>query len=250
MGKATRLAEQLGILVGALLLWQFAVTSGLVDSRTLPPPTAVAVRVVELLGDTSILLSLWETVSAVFLAGAIVVPIGILIGLLLGESQYWGKVFKPFFYFMSSVPKSIFLPLFILALGIGYAEKVAFGVFQAIFVLVISAIAATQSVPADYIRMARSYGASKRQIYLEIYLPAMLPIILEGLRLGMIFNITGVIFAEMYASRRGLGNLVAMWGMQFDMKSLFAGIVLASALAIIINETLRHFENKLGQWRV
>ena len=98
--------------------------------------------------------------------------------------------------------------------------------------------------------MARSYGASKRQIYLEIYLPAMLPIILEGLRLGMIFNITGVIFAEMYASRRGLGNLVATWGMQFDMKSLFAGIVLAAALAIIINETLRHFENKLGQWRV
>ena len=250
MGKAARLAEQLGILVAALLLWQFAVTAGLVDSRTLPPPSAVAVRVVELLGESSILLSLWETVSAVLLAGAIVVPIGILIGLLLGESHYWGKVFKPFFYFMSSVPKSIFLPLFILALGIGYAEKVAFGVFQAIFVLVISAIAATQSVPADYIRMARSYGASKRQIYLEIYLPAMLPIILEGLRLGMIFNITGVIFAEMYASRRGLGNLVATWGMQFDMKSLFAGIVLAAALAIIINETLRHFENKLGQWRV
>lgn len=250
MGKAARLTEQLGILLGALLLWQFAVVSGFVDSRTLPPPTAVAQRLGELLQETSILLSLWETVSAVLLAAVLVVPVGILIGLFLGESRYWGKVFKPFFYFMSSVPKSIFLPLFILALGIGYAEKVAFGVFQAIFVLVISAVAATESVPAGYIRMARSYGASMRQIYLEIYLPAMLPIILEGLRLGMIFNITGVIFAEMYASRRGLGNLVAMWGMQFDMKSLFAGIVLAAVLAIIINETLRYFENKLGQWRV
>lgn len=250
MGKAARLTEQLGILAGALLLWQFAVMSGFVDSRTLPPPTAVAQRLGELLQDPAILLSLWETVSAVLLAAVLVVPVGILIGLFLGESRYWGKVFKPFFYFMSSVPKSIFLPLFILALGIGYAEKVAFGVFQAIFLLVISAVAATESVPADYIRMARSYGASMRQIYLEIYLPAMLPIILEGLRLGMIFNITGVIFAEMYASRRGLGNLVAMWGMQFDMKSLFAGIVLAAILAIIINETLRYFENKLGQWRV
>ena len=97
--------------------------------------------------------------------------------------------------------------------------------------------------------MARSYGATRRQLYVEIYLPAMLPILLEGLRLGMIFNITGVLFAEMYASRAGLGHLVALWGMRFEMVNLFAGIALASILAILINETLRHYENKLSRWR-
>ena len=144
----------------------------------------------------------------------------------------------------------MFLPVFILAFGIGFTQKVAFGMFQAIFVLVISAIAAADSVPADLVKMARSCGAKRRELYLQIYLPAMLPVVVEGLRLGMIFNITGVLFAEMYVSRAGLGHLVAMWGMQFAMANLFAGIALAALLSIVVNEGLRWYERRVGAWRV
>ena len=249
MTKTGVVCTRLGILLGLFMLWQLIVLAGLADVRTLPLPSSVLVRVVEMLGDRDVLFNLWITVAQVFLAFAIVVPIGIVAGLFLGESKYWGQVFKPFFYFMASVPKSVFLPLFILAIGTGFSQKVVFGIFQAIFVLVICAIAATETVPNEYLKMARSYGATRRQLYVEIYLPAMLPILLEGLRLGMIFNITGVLFAEMYASRAGLGHLVALWGMRFEMVNLFAGIALASILAILINETLRHYENKLSRWR-
>lgn len=250
MNRSKKLAIQAAILIGLALVWQIVVSTGLVDANTLPAPTTVLTRTIELLGDKKVLYHLWITTAAVLLAAVVVAPIGVALGLLLGESDYWGRAFKSFFFFMSSVPKSVFLPLFILSMGIGFTEKVAFGVFQAIFVLVISAVAAAESVPDDYLKMAKSLGATRKQMYRQIYLPAMLPLILEGLRLGMIFNITGVLFAEMYASRDGLGHLVSTWGMSYDMPSLFAGITLAALLAIVVNESLRWYENKLGKWRV
>lgn len=247
--RVGRISAQIGIVVAIFLFWEMAVQTGMANARVLPPPSLVLPRAVAMLGDPVVLYNLWITSAQVLLAFVLVAPIGIAIGLLLGESDYFGRAFKPFFFFLASVPKSVFLPVFILAFGIGFTQKVAFGMFQAIFVLVISAIAAAESVSSDFLKTARAYGASRRQLYLDIYLPAMLPVIVEGLRLGMIFNITGVLFAEMYVSRAGLGHLVSTWGMSFQMVNLFAGILLAAVLSIAVNEALRWYENKVGAWR-
>ena len=249
MSGAGRVPAQIGIVVAIFLIWEVVVQTGVANPRIVPPPSQVLPTAIAMLGDTQVLYHLWITSAQVMLAFVLVAPIGVAIGLLLGESDYFGRAFKPFFYFVASVPKSVFLPVFILAFGIGFTQKVAFGMFQAIFVLVISAIAAADSVSADYLKMARAYGASRRQIYKDIYLPAMLPVIVEGLRLGMIFNITGVLFAEMYVSRAGLGHLVSNWGMSFEMVNLFAGILLAAVLSIAVNETLRWYETRVGSWR-
>lgn len=249
MNPYKRTAIQAAIVVGFFVLWQLFVILGHVDPMLLPTPGEVFAHAWSMLGNASVLGNLGVTLAEVVLAVALVTPIGVGIGLFLGESPYWGRTFKPFFYFMSSVPKSVFLPIFILALGMGFTQKVAFGMFQAIFVLVVSAIAAAESVPADYIKTVRSFGATRGQLYRHVYLPSMLPIILEGLRLGMIFNITGVLFAEMYVSRAGLGFLISNWGMNFDISSLLAGILIASLLAIVVNETLRWYEQRVGAWR-
>lgn len=250
MSQSRQLAVQLAFVVALLLLWEAAVQTGAIDARLLPPFTEVLARLWVIVQDPQVLHHLWVTTSQVLLSFVIVAPLGIGLGLLLGENEFLGKAFKPFFFFMASVPKSVFLPLFILALGIGFAQKVAFGVFQAIFVLVISSIAAADSVPGDFVKMGRAFGASRRQQYQLIYLPAMLPVIVEGLRLGMIFSITGVLFAEMYVSRAGLGYLIANWGSRFELANLLAGITLAALLSILINETLRWVERRLGAWRI
>ena len=250
MSRGWQLAVQLGFVGALLLAWEAVVRGGVVDARLLPPFTEVFARFWALLGDPEAMHHVWVTASEVIASFVIVTPLGIGLGLLLGENKFIGKAFKPFFFFMASVPKSVFLPLFILTLGFGFAQKVAFGVFQAIFVLVISAIAAAESIPPEFVKMGRAFGATRRQQYQLIYLPAMLPVIIEGLRLGMIFSITGVLFAEMYASRAGLGHLIATWGSRFEMANLLAGILLAALLSIFINETLRWFERRLGEWRI
>ena len=102
-----------------------------------------------------------------------------------------------------------------------------------------SAAAAVESVKQDYLLVARSYGASRMQVLTRVYVPSMLPILLETLRISMIFNFTGVMIAEMYASRTGIGHLIASWGENFQMKQLFAGVILLATAAIFLAQAWR-----------
>ena len=244
-----RLAVQAGIVGSLVALWEAASRLAWVNPRLLPPFSKVAERMGVLIRDGEFLGHLAFTASEVALATLIVAPVGILIGVLLAESDYYGAAFRPFFNFLASVPKSVFLPIFILLFGIGFSQKVAFGVFQAIFVLVITTIGAVAGVSHELIRVARANGATPTQIYREIYWPAMLPVILEGLRLGVIFSVTGVVFAEMYVSRAGAGFVIAQLGQAFELPDLLAAIIVVALFSIAINETLRVYEHKVGRWR-
>ena len=102
---------------------------------------------------------------------------------------------------------------------------------------------------ADHVLVARSYGATRPQILLRIYVPSMMPILLETLRISMIFNFTGVMIAEMYASRTGIGHLIAGWGENFQMPQLFAGVIMLAAVAILFNEVVRFLEVRCSTWR-
>jgi NitT/TauT family transport system permease protein len=142
-----------------------------------------------------------------------------------------------------SIPKSIFLPIFTFAFGIGFLQKVVFAVTLAFFIVVLSGIAAARSVPKGLVAAARSFGASRLQIYLRIYLPAMEALIVEGLRMALIFTITGVLLAEMYGAPHGIGRLIFAWGEMSKMPELFASVLLVVGLTVILNELMRLIED-------
>ena len=81
------------------------------------------------------------------------------------------------------------------------------------------------------------------------YLPSMTPVMLEAVRLVMILNFTGILLAEMYASRLGIGNAVGVWGQGFEMRELLAMIVFVASISIMFNEFVRYFESKCEHWR-
>jgi NitT/TauT family transport system permease protein len=229
--------------------WQALLATGAVSPQVLPSVPAVLASAVELLGSAEFHRHAQVTIQHVFLAFFIAAPAGILIGLSISESAYWSGVFKPMVFFVFSIPKTIFLPMFILAFGVGAVQKVAFGVFSTIFIVLICAFAAFDSVRTEHVRVARAYGATRMQIALRVYLPSMAPILLEAARLGMIFNVTGILLAEMYASRAGVGQLVANWGESFMLTELIAGILVVSVLATLFNESIRWVEGRLEHWR-
>ncbi len=156
---------------------------------------------------------------------------------------------NPLFNLFMSLPQSIFCPSYIFVLGIGFAEKVVYGITHIIFVVTVTAIAAVSQVPRSYVVAARSFGWSDWQIYLRVYLPAMAPVIVTGLRIGLVFNIIGVLLAEMYASRTGLGVLIFRWGEAYDTKRAMAVILLVSCVTILINEAMLFWEARVGRWK-
>ena len=243
------LLARVGLLALVLAAWELLPRHGIVNPLLLPPLSDVLAMLGELLQRGQVREALGVSGMEVLLAFVIAVPLGAALGVLIAENDYLGDVFKPMLFIVFAIPKSIFLPLFILAFGTGIQQKIAYAAFTTTFVVLMSAAAAVESVKQDYLLVARSYGATRMQILSRVYVPSMLPILLETLRISMIFNFTGVLIAEMYASRTGIGHLIASWGENFQMKQLFAGVILLAAAAILFNETLRWMEHRVSTWR-
>jgi len=235
--------------LGLLVLWEALVRLGRLDAGLAPAPSAILGALLRLLKRPEVLTSLavtaWEALAAFLIA----VPVGLLIGFALAEVPVLGALFRPLVNFLFGVPKSIFLPVFILMFGVSIPQKIAFGVFTTIFVLIVGGIASVQSVPRELVTVGRVYGAGRWQIIREIYLPAMAPILLESARLGLVFNITAVLLCEIYGARDGIGYRIAAWGENLQMPQLYAALVIVAAAAVAVNEALRLLEVRLGFWR-
>ena len=249
MSRSALILTRLAILAMVLAAWEWLPRWAIVNAELLPPLSDVLAMFFTILGRSQVQEAIGVTAGEVVLAFMFAVPIGAGVGVLVAESEYFGQIFRPMLFYVFSIPKSIFLPMFILVFGIGFEQKVAYAAFSTVFIVIMSAAAAVESVKADHVLVARSYGATRTQVLTRVYVPSMLPFLLEALRISMIFNFTGVMIAEMYASRSGIGQLIASWGENFQMPQLFAGVVLLAAAAIGFNETVRWLEARCSAWR-
>jgi NitT/TauT family transport system permease protein len=241
---------QLGVVLAVVGVWEAAVRTGLISSRQLASPSAAMGALGTILADPNVQASLATTLGELALAIVLAVPTGMLLGFVAAEHRSADRLLTPVLYIGTAVPKSLFLPLFILVLGIGANQKVVFGVAQAFFVVAVATLVAMRGVPIGLTQLGRSLNASPRQMYWHIYLPYMLPVIVQGMRIGIIYAATGILFAEMYAARGGLGRLINLWGSSYDLPKMLAGTLLAAVGAIVINSGLRVCEDRLGRWRV
>ena len=249
MSRSALILTRVALLAVVLAAWEWLPRWAIVNATLLPPLSDVLAMFFTMLGRSQVQEAIGVTAGEVVLAFMFAVPIGAGVGVLVAESEYFGQIFRPMLFYVFSIPKSIFLPMFILVFGIGFEQKVAYAAFSTVFIVIMSAAAAVESVKADHVLVARSYGATRTQVLTRVYVPSMLPFLLEALRISMIFNFTGVMIAEMYASRSGIGQLIASWGENFQMPQLFAGVVLLAAAAIGFNETVRWLEARCSAWR-
>ncbi len=240
---------RLVLLALVLGLWEVLPRLGIINPLLLPPLSNVLAVLVDLLGRPAVHEAVGVTAAEVIVAFIVAVPLGAAAGIVIAENEYLGEIFKPMLFYVFSIPKSIFLPMFILIFGIGFQQKVAYAAFTTAFVVLMSATAAVESVRAEHIMVARSCGATQMQILRRVYVPSMLPVLLETVRISMIFNFTGVMIAEMYASRTGIGHLISNWGENFQLPQLFAGVILLSVVAILFNEAVRALEERCSKWR-
>ncbi len=240
---------RLVLLVLVLGAWEVAPRAGYVNSMLLPPLSDVLAMLKVQIARPAVQEAILVTALEVVVAFIIAVPLGAVAGVAIAEFPYAGAIFKPMLFYVFSIPKSIFLPMFILIFGIGFQQKVAYAAFTTAFVVLMSATAAVESVKFDHVLVARSFGATPMQILWRVYVPSMMPVLLEALRISMIFNFTGVMIAEMYASRTGIGHLISNWGENFQMPQLFAGVILLAVVAIMFNEAVRFLEARCSTWR-
>src|SRR3954465_2758761 len=158
-GLGIKLAR-FAIVLAIFALWEILSRTGMVNPRLLPAASDTLAQLGDLLRGASVRKDLAGTAKGGATAFALAVPVGAVIGYLIAEHRYFADVMKPLLFFAFSIPKSIFLPMFILVFGVGFAEKVGFGFFSTIFIVIMSTTTAVESVKLDHLKVARSYGAT------------------------------------------------------------------------------------------
>jgi ABC-type nitrate/sulfonate/bicarbonate transport system permease component len=226
---------QAAFLAGLALVWYLAATRWGVNRLLLPNPVAVAQDLFEILRSGEYIDDLETTLGELAAAFSIAVAGGLATGYLVSRSPYLTKVFEPLFAGLYAIPIILFLPLFVLFFGLGPASKIAIGAAISFFPITLNTIAGFGGVDRLYVTAARSMGASDYHLFRFVLVPAALPVILTGLRMGFTTALLAIIASETLASFAGLGHRIVSLAESMEIAPMFAYIVFVIAIAAILN---------------
>jgi taurine transport system permease protein len=191
------------------------------------------------------LISLYRVFGAFLLACATAIPIGID----MGVNRVFRGVFDPPIEFYRPIPPLAYLPLIIIWFGIGDMGKIIL-IYLAVFApLALNARAGVRSVSIEQIHAAYSLGATRLQVIRHVILPAALPEILTGMRIGIGFGWTTLVAAEMVAATAGLGYMVLNAAEFLVTDVVIMGIVVIGVLAYLFDLLMRRLERTLVPWK-
>ena len=235
---------QVGFVVGLLALWYLATTRWGVSHLLLPNPVMVYDELRDVLASGEFVPDLRVTLTELAAAFALSSVGGITLGYLISRSQFLIRVFEPLLAGVYSIPIILFLPLYVLFFGLGPASKIALGTTISFFPIVLNTIAGFGYVDRMYVVAARSMGASGFQLFRWVLLPAALPVILTGLRMGFIVALLSILGSETIASLAGLGHRIVHLAEAMDTARMFAYIAFAVAIAALLNIAVTMLELK------
>jgi ABC-type nitrate/sulfonate/bicarbonate transport system permease component len=241
-----RLAQAVSV-AGLLLVWELAARGGLVDPLFVPAPSAV-LRALRGIGPEAVGL-IGETLGKTLVAYALAIALGVGAGLALGGMRYLHDVLNPFLVALYALPKILVLPWILLAFGLAATPAVVYGVLQGFFPICLLVAGGVRDIDRTPLRVARSMGATSWQLYRKVVLPAVLPAVLAGMRLGIIYCLLGVLVVEMFGGIRGMGFLLVSLANAFRAPELFAATALVSLLSIGVVLGLERLNRRLGHWR-
>jgi len=235
------------ILVSIVLAWELIPRTGLLPELFLP---ALSKTLVVLWTDWrtyghALLVTLYEVALAMLIAcGG-----GILAGAAIGGLARMRKLLLPVLSSLYAVPIVILYPVFTAWFGVGSESKIAFAGIYALFPVMLSTAAGIQTIDPQFLLAARSMGATLPQQIARVIIPASLPTVFAGLRLGGALAIIGVVVSEMLTAAAGIGYLVTLNRTILDSPRVFAAILLILLLSIAYYLASRAIEKRFVVWQ-
>jgi ABC-type nitrate/sulfonate/bicarbonate transport system permease component len=232
-----------------LAIWESAVQFGWVNPLFTSAPSRIVRAAVQMFADGSILYDLQVSGFEFAVGYGLAVLIGVPLGILMGWYRRLNAVLDPFVSALYATPRIALLPLMMIWLGIGLASKIAIVFLGAVFPILVNTITGVRTLDANFIRVARSFGSSDRQLFLTVALPSSVPLLLSGLRLGLGHALIGIVVAEMYGATHGLGFLISVAGARFQTDKVMVGIIIIALAGILMTGLLRVIERRFEGWR-
>jgi NitT/TauT family transport system permease protein len=213
--------------------------------EALRSPWETVLAAIALLGTELFWNHLAETAHAFALALSMAVVTGIALGIWLGYHRLSGEIFIPMLVGFASIPKVVLYPLVLLAFGLGLPAKVAFGTMFGVPPIALSTISAVNNIRPVLLKVGRVLGLNPVDMVRIVLIPAVMPEIMTGLRLGFSLCLIGTILGEMFAARRGLGYLLMTAIGLHDVNLIMALTLLLTLFAVCASAVLLTIDRRL-----
>ena len=246
-------AARIAILVVALGGWEFGARVGFIDPFFFASPSGIAAQVWIWATEGTSQGPLWEQILVTmeetalgFLIGAVG---GVVCGIVLGRNRMLADIFSTYIKVANSIPRVVLGSIFIIALGLGMASKVALAVVMVFFVVFANAFQGVREADRAMIANAQILGASPYQITRAVIIPSAMTWILASLHVSFGFALVGAVVGEFLGAKKGVGLLISTAQGSFNADGVFAAMVILAVLALVVEAIITLVENRLVKWR-
>lgn len=247
------IALRLIVLVVALGGWEIAARLKWIDPFFYSMPSMIYDQLVEWMRDGTSQGSLWMQVAVTleetvigFLIGSIA---GVLCGIILGRNKLLSDVFSLYIQIANSIPRVVLGSIFVIALGLGMASKVALAVVMVFFVVFGNAFQGVREADKYMIANAQILGASPRQVTMSVVIPSAMSWILASLHVSFGFALVGAVVGEFLGAKEGIGLLISTAQGAFNASGVFAAMIVLAVVALAADFLLSSLEKRLLKWR-
>lgn len=236
-------------LVVALAVWSLVIQWGSFPAFILPSPTAVWQRFIQMLVEGSLLRNTLATLEEVLLGLLIGSSLATIIGYSLAKNRTLEKVMSPFLVASQAVPTVAIAPLLVIWFGPGMISKVVICSLTVFFPILVNTIIGVQAVPESLHDLMKSMRSTRTQTLRYLELPAALPVLFGGLRIGATLSVIGAVVGEFVGSDRGLGFLINVGRGQYDTAMVFVALLMLILLAIVLYTLAYLAEKRVVRWK-
>jgi ABC-type nitrate/sulfonate/bicarbonate transport system permease component len=201
-------------------VWALITGFALIDTQTLPAPWDVIAAMVRY--EDVLLPELWFTLQEILLATAITLSVGILIGLIIVDCAPVGRILYPLLVSTQVIPKIAVGPILLVWLGFGQSSKVAIAFLIAFFPVVLGTVLGLQSISTEKWELVRTMGASWWKVLIKLRIPSALPFLMSGIKLAVVYCVTGAVIGELVGADHGIGRAVLQASAAYKTDAVFA----------------------------
>lgn len=248
MAKTLRYIERWYSIPLLLLVWQAAVSSGLVESRLLPGLGRVVAALVRDTANGALPYHTGVTLSRAAAGFALAALAGVPFAAAMARSTVMRNLFEPIFFFGYPVPKIALFPVFTYVFGIGSPSKIAFAFLECLYPIVVTAYLGFRAIPVRLVWSAENMGAPRLTIVTRVIVPAAMPGILSGLRIALPIAIIVIVLTEMIGDSRGLGYYIAISGTRFEFANVYAAILIIGACGFVLDRAVLRLRRAVVHW--
>lgn len=237
-----RIPAGLSLVVWAVV-WEIAGRLG--SSLVLPPFSEVIAAGIKLIPSEKFAEAASITLHAFFVGMAWAVAVGIPVGVQMARSKAAGRILGVWVNIFVSAPISALVPILMAVIGIGQSTVIVTVFLFAVFIIILDTQVGVQHVGRSLEEMARSFGASRAQLYGKVLLLAALPEMLAGIRLAVIRGVKGVVIGQLLVSIIGVGELFELYSRNFLMAEFWALVLMVFAFAFLMSEAVAWLERRV-----